>query len=72
MDSSDNREVDQAMTNLFPPPLAEQIRCVEREIAIREHVYPWRVEAKRMTQSKADTELAAMRAALETLKGIKS
>lgn len=48
--------------------LPEQIKCVEREIAMRRRVYPRWVADKRMTQAKADHELAAMEAVLETLK----
>lgn len=47
-----------------------QIACVEREIKMRERVYPRWVEAKRMTQAKADHELEAMKAVLWTLREI--
>lgn len=53
-----------------PIPLAAQIACVEREIAMRERVYPRWVSEKRMPQKKADDEMAAMRAVLRTLRGI--
>lgn len=48
-------------------PLAEQIKCVKREIAMRERVYPRWVNAGRLVQSKADTEIAVMKAVLKTL-----
>lgn len=48
--------------------LADQIACVKREIAMRRHVYPRWVEQQRMTQAKADAEIAAMEAVLDTLK----
>jgi hypothetical protein len=48
-------------------PIADQIRCVRREIAMREAVYPRRVAIKKMKQETADHELAAMRAVLATL-----
>lgn len=48
--------------------LAKQIACVEREIGFRERVYPRWVAASKMKQDKADYEIAAMRAVLETLK----
>lgn len=51
-------------------PLDEQIACVKREIAMRERVYPKWVASKRMTQAKADSELAAMRAVLRTVEGV--
>ena len=47
--------------------LAEQLTCVAREIAMRERVYPRWVESGRMTQKKAEFELAAMRAVHRTL-----
>ena len=50
----------------------EQIKCVEREIGMREFVYPRRVADKRMTQKKADEETAAMRAVLETLREVQT
>lgn len=52
------------------PTLAEQIECVEREIGMREKVYPRWVRAipQKLTQAKADQELARMRAVLATLK----
>ena len=47
--------------------LDEQIKSVEREIGMRERVYPAWVRGKRMSQEKADHEMAAMRATLKTL-----
>lgn len=47
--------------------LDEQIKSVEREIGMRERVYPAWVRGKRMSQAKADHEMAAMRATLKTL-----
>lgn len=52
----------------MPITIAAQIACVEREIKMREHVYPRRVADCKMSQAKADDELAAMRAVLATLK----
>lgn len=51
--------------------LEQQIACVEREIAMRERVYPRRVQDKKLLQVKADYELACMRAVLTTLKSLK-
>lgn len=51
-----------------PPSIAQQIAAVEREIAMREYVFPRRVADKKMTQAKADHELTVMRAVLATLK----
>lgn len=47
--------------------LAEQIECIEREIAYRLRVYPRRVADGKMTQRLADRELDRMRAVLATL-----
>lgn len=49
-------------------PLTDQIACVEREIAMREKVYPRRVAANRMTQQTADLQLRQMDAVLATLR----
>lgn len=49
-----------------------QIKCVERELGMRERVYPRWVQAKKMTQEKADEEIKTMREVLKTLKLIES
>ncbi len=48
-------------------PLEAQLACVYRETALRERVYPRWVAAGRMTQAKADAEIAAMKAVERTL-----
>ncbi len=45
----------------------EQIKSVRREIKMREAAYPRWVAQDRLTQDKADHELAAMRAVEKTL-----
>ena len=50
-----------------PIDLRQQIEAVEREIHMREKVYPDWVARKRMRPEKADYELKAMRAVLATL-----
>lgn len=50
----------------------EQIAAVARELALRENVYRSRVLRKAMTQELADSELARMRAVMETLKAVKA
>ena len=50
--------------------LAEQIACVERELAMRRRAYPKWVTAKRMSQESADREITAMTAVLATLKSL--
>jgi hypothetical protein len=52
--------------------LADQIASVQREIAMRERVYPKWVSAGRMKQVAADRELAAMRAVLATLEALRN
>ena len=60
------------MTDLFGEDahtsLHGQIACVEREIKMRQRVYPRWVEQERMTQRKADEEIESMQAVLATLK----
>lgn len=51
-------------------PLAEQIKCVKREIAMRKRVYPRWVADGRLIQSKADAEIAVMEAVRATLEGL--
>lgn len=45
-----------------------QITCVNRELGKRRHVYPRLVQSQRITQAKADEEIAAMEAVLESVK----
>lgn len=40
-------------------------RCCERELALRERVYPKRVADGRMTQEKADLEITLMKGCVE-------
>ena len=56
------------MPELFPIGLPDQIKAVEREIVMRRRVYPRWVSGGRMSQAKADAEIAAMEAVLATLK----
>jgi hypothetical protein len=44
------------------------VACVEREIRMRERVYPRWVSAGRMTQARADQEIALMREVAEVLR----
>ena len=60
----------ETLMGALPIPIAAQIACIEREIAMRERVYPRWVNEGRMKQNKADAELAAMRAVLATLKAV--
>lgn len=45
----------------------DQVKAVEREIGFRKYVYPRRVAAGKMTQAKADHEIAVMEAVLVTV-----
>lgn len=50
--------------------LNQQIEEVEREIALRNRVYPWQVRSGKMRQSVADFHMSRMRAVLDTLRGL--
>ena len=50
--------------------MQEQIRCVEREIAMRKSAYPKFVERGRMKPAEADVELACMEQVLRTLRSL--
>jgi hypothetical protein len=50
------------MPDLFPVTLDEMVREVEREITLRRRVYPRAVASKRMSQDKADKQIAIMEA----------
>ena len=52
------------------PSIDLQIKCVAREIAMRERVYPKWVEAGRMKLDMAEREIATMKAVIETLKKV--
>lgn len=55
------------MTDLFPVTLPAQIACVEREIRMRQSVYPRWLAAKKMSEAKAEAEIAAMQAVLASM-----
>lgn len=52
--------------------IAEQIACARRELAMRRNVYPKRVAALKMSQAKADHEIDAMTAIIETLRQVEA
>jgi hypothetical protein len=52
--------------------LEQQVAAVAREVAMRKAAYPRRVAAKKMKQEKADHEVAAMEAVLDTLKAVQA
>lgn len=47
--------------------LSAQIKCVEREIAMRKRVYPGLVIKGKMTEGQKDREIATMQAVYQTL-----
>ena len=47
--------------------LEAQLRCAQRELAVRRAVYPGLVARHRLTEEQARHELAAMRAIVQTL-----
>lgn len=51
-------------------PIERQVECVERELGMRRRVYGRRVHQGQMSQAKADDEIEAMQAVLETLQQI--
>jgi len=57
---------------MMPISLEQQIKCVGREIGLRRNVYPKFLMSGRITQEKADYEIAAMEAVLETLQGLRT
>lgn len=60
------------MTDLLPVSLEEEIAAVEREIGLRKRVYPGRVQARRMSQDRAEREIQIMEAILDLLMGLKA
>ncbi len=54
--------------DLLKPTLQEQIAEVEREIELRNKVYPRWIEKKRLTQRRADRLIEIMWAVRNTLK----
>lgn len=49
----------------------DQIKCVQRELALRRNFYRRRVAAGQMRQASADTEPGAMEAVLATLERVR-
>lgn len=50
-----------------PITMRQQLAAAKRELALRKTVYPRRVAHHDMSQAKADHEIAAMAAIVETL-----
>jgi hypothetical protein len=58
-----------SQNTLFNEPISleRQIACVEREISMRQRVYPNWVANRKMTEAKANEEIAVMQEVLKTL-----
>jgi hypothetical protein len=52
--------------------IQDQLKCVRRELTMRERVYGRRVEAGKMTPGQAQREIDAMQAVVETLQRIEA
>jgi hypothetical protein len=52
------------------PTLAEQAACCEREVGMRERVYPKWIQSGRMKAAEAQREIDRMRAAAKTLRAL--
>lgn len=53
-------------------PLAEQIDGMQRELALRQRVYPGRVSARQMTQTASDAGIARIKAILKSLESLRT
>jgi ATP-dependent Lon protease len=62
---------DHALQRKEEVTLDDQLKCVRRELALRQRVYPKHVFAGKMKQEAADYELAAMQAVHDTLKKLR-
>lgn len=51
-------------------PIQDQVRCAQRELAMRLKVYPNSVQLRRMSQEQCDREIAAMSAIVATLQKV--
>lgn len=60
------------MSDLLPITIDEQIAEAEREVAMRRRVYAQWVSHGRMTQRKADRQIAVMEQIAKTLIELKS
>jgi len=47
--------------------LQDQLRAAQRELAMRRNVYPNQVASRRMSQDKANHEIACMEAIVESI-----
>jgi len=47
----------------------DKLRCLQRELALRERVYPARVATGRMKQAEADREIACIKSMIADYQG---
>lgn len=66
---ADRRDQPTLLTDetLPPVPIADQIRCIERELMMRQAVYARRVRNGTMGQAQADEEIRRMKAVRDSL-----
>lgn len=55
-----------------PVSIEDQIKCAQREVALRRNTYPRLMTAKRMNPLQAETEIRRMEAILETLREVQA
>lgn len=55
------------MSDLFAVSISDMIAEQRRELALRETLYPRFVASKKLTQAKADRQIAVMRATIAHL-----
>jgi hypothetical protein len=55
------------MAELFEPSIQDLILCAERELRMREKVYPRQVANRRMSQKTADREILLMQRIVKML-----
>ena len=60
------------MTDLFPISLDDEIKEVEREIALRKRVYPHWIDAAKITREKADRQIAVMESVAARLNSLRA
>jgi hypothetical protein len=53
---------------MITPSPADLLACAEREVRMRDRVYPRWVQIGRMTQAKADHEIACMKEIADLLR----
>lgn len=59
------------MTDLFPITIEDEIEELSREAKMRRRVYPRFVADGKMTQAKADRQIAVLESAVESLHRLK-